>query len=1032
MSRRLELIFVLFMVSGFGGLIYESVWTHYLKLFLGHSAYAQTLVLVVFIGGLAIGAWICARMASRIANPLRWYAAAELAVGAMAIVFHPVFVGVTNWGYSTLLPAACAPEHSICAAQWILSALLLLPQSVLIGATFPLVSSAVLRLDPELPGHHVSMLYFLNSLGAVFGVLASIFVLIPAFGLHGTLAFAGLVNTVLAVGAFLLALRTPPAFAVTALPPATGGLEEPARRMLAILLATAFLTGLSSFIYEIVWIRMLSLVLGASTYSFELMLASFILGLALGGLWIRRRVDAIEDPVRFLGVVQVVMGVAAAATIPVYYGSFDFMAWLLGSVARNNGGFVLFNLASTSIALLVMLPATFCAGMTLPLITYRLLRSSSGERALGLVYSVNTLGSIAGVVLAVHLLMVWLGARNALLAGAAIDVALGVALIAYRVRGDSRHPATWAIPVGVIGLVIVAVAFPVDMRRSASGVFRTGLAHLLPATQVTYHKDGKTATVDIIDDKVLRAIRTNGKTDAAITVDPTKRPSTDELTMGLLAILPLAQAPQAKTAAVIGFGSGMSTDIMLRSPNIERVDTIEIEPAMVEGAHKFLPFVQRAFNDPRSHVILDDAKSYFARGRHRFDIIVSEPSNPWVSGVASLFTEEFYRRLAESLNDGGILSQWMHTYEMDAVTLASIFNALSKTFPDFIAYSSNEADIVIIARKGKPLGEPDLQVLRWPAMRPMVERLKLGDPAVLARRSFGTAASVLALFRPMGVPANSDYRPLVELRASKTRFTQERVMELTELQAAGMPLLEMFDGTFHPADHPVDALPATVPERAALDAWGFHDVIVNPSFVPPTSAPRSDSREHAARLIALWATDCAARIPFERLLPSMVTVAEVVNPHLAREVAMETWRVLDRSPCAQRLAPGERRWLDLFTAVAARDPAAMSRIGGELLEANRAGHDSRTQYAFEATVTGLVCQGRMAEANKLFEEGTRDWLAPGTAPMALRYLYSIANLPPGAPRPHGPICEAAKAAPAAALNPDATRSPGSPSRSKGK
>jgi predicted membrane-bound spermidine synthase len=222
-------------------------------------------------------------------------------------------------------------------------------------------------------------------------------------------------------------------------PPRRAG--EPPRRLLRLLLATAFFTGLSSFIYEIVWIRMLSLVLGASTSSFELMLASFILGLALGGLWIRQSVDAIDDPVRFLGVVQIVMGVAAAATLPLYNGSFDVMAWLLSSVERNNGGFLLFNLASTTISLIVMLPATFCAGMTLPLITYRLLRTDAGERALGLVYSVNTLGSIAGVVAAVHLLMTWLGLHGALLVGAAIDVALGVLLIGVGValwRWSSR------------------------------------------------------------------------------------------------------------------------------------------------------------------------------------------------------------------------------------------------------------------------------------------------------------------------------------------------------------------------------------------------------------------------------------------------------------------------------------------------------------------------------------------------------------------------------------------------------------------
>ena len=1005
MTRRTEAIFCLFMVSGFGGLIYESVWTHYLQLFLGHSAYAQTLVLVVFIGGLAAGAWIAGRASQRLANPLRWYAAVELAVGLAALVFHPIFLALTGWGYDTLLPAACSAERSMCAAQWALSALMLAPQSILLGATFPLVSSAVLRLSPEEPGHHISMLYFLNSFGAVIGVLASVFVLIPAYGLPGTLRFAGAANIAIALAAFALALEAPPAFAVARIE-REGARDEARGRLLALLLATALLTGLSSFIYEIVWIRMLSLVLGASTYSFELMLASFILGIALGGLWIRRRIDGVTDPVRFLGIVQIVMGVAAAATLPLYNASFDFMAWLLSSLARNTGGFLLFNLGSVAISLAVMLPATFCAGMTLPLITYRLLRSSAGERAIGLVYSVNTLGSIAGVIVAVHVLMTLLGVRAALLTGAAIDVGLGVVLIAWRGRETPGWRALAPIPAGVALFVLVAVLFPLDLARTTSGVFRSGAARIPLTTTILFHKDGKTATIDVLDDHGFRAIRTNGKTDAAITTDLSKAPTPDEMTMALLAMMPLTQMPQAKTAAVIGFGSGMSTDVILRSPNLRRVDTIEIEPAMVQGARSFLPMVAGGFQDPRSHIVIDDAKSYFARGRDRYDIIVSEPSNPWVSGVASLFTEEFYRRLALSLNDGGVLSQWLHTYEMDAPTLASILEAVAKTFPDFVIYSSNESDLVLIARKGRAPSAPDLQLLDWPAMRSVVDRLKLGDPVVLQRRSFGSSASVLALFRAMGVPANSDYHPLVEQRTSRTRFTKESVTELLEMQASDMPLLEMFDGTLRAGDHPVKSLATTVPERAALDAWGFRELLMKPGFVPPGPLPASDSREHAAKRIAEWTATCPANQPFDRLLPSIVEMARVINPNVDRKSASDVWRMMLDSRCGHRLTPEERHWLELLAAVAARDADGMSRVGIEVLDASRGRRDAVTQYAFEATATGLVCRHEFAQANKLFELGTHDWLPEGKAPISLRYLYALAHLPPGAPWPGGKDCKA--------------------------
>src|SRR5262249_32883217 len=158
-----------------------------------------TLVLVVFIGGLALGAWLVSRIAERVRNPLRIYAGVELATGLLGLAFHWIFNVAIDWGYSTLLPAACEPSSSFCAAQWGLSALLLAPQSIMLGATFPLVSSAVLRLSGDQPGHDIASLYFLNSLGAVLGVLASAFILIPSVGLPGTLQTAGIANVLLAM-----------------------------------------------------------------------------------------------------------------------------------------------------------------------------------------------------------------------------------------------------------------------------------------------------------------------------------------------------------------------------------------------------------------------------------------------------------------------------------------------------------------------------------------------------------------------------------------------------------------------------------------------------------------------------------------------------------------------------------------------------------------------------------------------------------------------------------------------------------------
>jgi spermidine synthase len=568
-----------------------------------------------------------------------------------------------------------------------------------------------------------------------------------------------------------------------------------------------------------------------------------------------------------------------------------------------------------------------------------------------------------------------------------------------------RQPAFWAIPAGIAALLFVGVFFEIDVRRSSSGVFRTGAARIATGSEVIYHRDGKTATVDVLDDGQVRAIRTNGKTDAAITMGEGREPTGDQLTMALLSMLPLAHHPAAASAAIIGFGSGLSTEIMLGSPNLARVDTIEIEPAMVEGAGYFRPVVQKAFDDPRSHIVIDDAKSYFARGRNRYDIIVSEPSNPWVSGVSSLFTEQFYSRLADALNEGGVLSQWLHTYEMDSAALASILAAVSKTFPEFVIYSSIDSDIILIARKGGAVGAIDPQLLKWPGMQSTVEKLKLQDPDLLRRRGVGSSHSLQALYRSLGMPANSDYYPIVDERTSKTRFTQERATEMAELQAAAVPMLEMLDGSFAPAPRALDARTWALADRAAVDAWGMHDLIVH-GRAPAAAAPAADSREHGGRLIALWAESCSPAIPFERLLPALVSTAHVVNTHLAKGAAEAVWARILRAPCAAQLAPFDRAVLDLFAAVARRDAAAMIGLGANILDAATGSRSALTEYAFISTVTGLLCQGRNRDAAGVLERGTRDWLVPGSRATELRFLHALATAPPGERHPRGPACRA--------------------------
>src|SRR5687768_10601193 len=229
--------YVLFTISGFAGLIYQSIWSHYLKLFLGHAAYAQTLVLAIFMGGMALGSWLVSRFTHRIGNLLLGYAIAELGIGILAIVFHRLFQGATGWAFDTVLPAMGGAGADF--FKWGLASVLILPASILLGTTFPLMSAGIIRLYPEASGRALSMLYFTNSFGAALGVLASGFYLIDRFGLPGTILTAGLLNILLALAVWVVVKRMgAPAHSAMSYP--TGSVSTPFAR---VILALAFFTG---------------------------------------------------------------------------------------------------------------------------------------------------------------------------------------------------------------------------------------------------------------------------------------------------------------------------------------------------------------------------------------------------------------------------------------------------------------------------------------------------------------------------------------------------------------------------------------------------------------------------------------------------------------------------------------------------------------------------------------------------------------------------------------------------------------------
>jgi len=941
-------ILVLFVLSGVAGLIYQSLWSHYLGLVVGHAAYAQSLVLAIFMGGMAAGAWLAARMGLGWRRLLRAYALAEAAIGVLGLAFHPLFLGQQRVAEALLPMLGNGVGGHL--YPWLAGAVLILPACILLGATFPLLSAGWLRAGGSAAGRDARVLgglYFANSLGAALGALCATFLLLPRLGMPGALAVAGAINLVVAAMAWVLSRRHErgpgiAAAAIPAPPPATthsathSSTHGRAPSTLArTVLTVGLLSGACSFVYEIGWIRLLNQALGTTVHSFELMLAAFLLGLATGGAWVQRRAARLHDPLRTAALAQVAMGVATLLSLLAFAQSFDWSAALVQALARTDGGYRLYLLGSAGIAMAVMLPAAFFAGTTLPLFTLALLRAGAGEAGIGRLYAANTVGAIAGVLLMTHALIPLLGVRIGLVLAAAGDIALGFWLLAHA-RTELGPRRLQALVIGVIGALAIALAWgQPDPRAQLSGAFRTGHARLDPSLQVPFLRDGKTATIGVAHSPAngTYSLLTNGKSDGAMATGLDGPPGGDELTMVSLGALPLALHPAPHEVGVIGWGLGLSTHTLLGSDRVRRVETVEIEPLVhAAGAQLFSARIGRALHDPRSQVHFDDARRFYASAQRRYDVIVSEPSNPWVSGVAGLFTTQFYGFLAGHLTDDGLLVQWLQTYEIDDALLASIVAALLQNFPDVAVYLAQDNDLVVVACRSTCPAADATRLQATAALARETARVGLTSDPALALRRLGGRGLLATYASAMQAQPHSDFHPLVALQGPRTRFRGDRADTLQRLADNGLPVLDLLEGRVPPAaDAPVPVLPG----HSLLMARGHAQELVQAlrSGGRVTLLPR---RQHAL---------ADAEMELQALLGMSTGVVEdpATWARAASAVAMATLGHLPAAdlhgawidpawidPAAQPTPV--RAMLAMYAAAAARDAAAMRAHGEALLQ----------------------------------------------------------------------------------------------------
>jgi len=772
----LSTIYLFFGLSGVAALIYESVWARYLKLLLGHAAYGQIVTLTLFMGGMAIGSFLGGKYVRALKNPFYMYALAEVLIGLGGLCYHPLFK-IVNAGIYQFGPTLKDLPGGLATLKLLAALLITTPWAILLGMTFPCLAVGLMSVLGDGGKRSLPSLYFTNSLGGALGILLASFVLIPHFGTPGALTVASTLNLILGLSFYLMMRDSDTATTQTEVIKDT---PEANRFPLSelqfkLLLGVSLGTGLSSFIYEICWVRLLSLVLGSSTHSFDLMISAFVFGLACGSFcsgWILKKT---WNPLFVLGGIQIAMGLCAGLSICSYNLLFDWMSAAHSVLNHTETAYYWFAGFKYSLAILLMFPASFFAGMTLPLLTRIILQAGKPERTIGDVYGFNTFGAIVGTILAGMVLMPWLQLKWTLVSGALLDILLGLAVWASAGLSLTGQLTTFAA-----SLVLLMPAFLLELNAFtlSKGVFRNisqngGKAE----TTKTVIRHGRTATISFQDFGLRQVLRTNGKPDASIDKIFNWGLFSDETTQISVAAYPMTLMKPHYRAAMIGFGSGMTAHILLGDPWLKQLDQIEIEQEVVNLARGFLPFNRRAYESPKQNLIIDDARNFFSTQTEKYDLIISEPSNPWVSGVSNLFTQEFYQDLKRYLKSDGLLVQWIHSYEFDSRLLLSILSALKTQFPylTLLGMPTKEAgnvttgDLVILAST-QPHHLPfAYQQRALPVLAEDLKRLKLTPAAFDRSNQILTVASLahlIARYHP-----NSDFFPVVENQAELHMFT---------------------------------------------------------------------------------------------------------------------------------------------------------------------------------------------------------------------------------------------------------------------
>lgn len=775
-ASGVALLLTLFLTA-LSSLVYELVWTRKLSHIFGTSALAESSVLAVFMGGLALGSWLGGYLLARYRNPYRFLAAVEMLIGASCLLALTA-IALAHRRYGELLDlAGGSASYTFNVVLFLVTSLILIVPTFLIGVAFPCIVELYHRERRRI-GQTVGSCYMVDTLGGALGLLVAAYFLIPRIGFLRVSVLASMINLALAL--FLLVAfgnrqgRDEPGSATM-----EAATAQPAlcayRRWGAV--AVFFWTGFGALTFEVIWIRHVSLIYGGSLYSFAAVVISFLLGLGLGSWLHNLLLRGVVNKVRLFSSIVLLIGVSGVlltATLP----RFEALFLRLYDTVDSYG---LFITALTVLCIGVMLPTTTLMGATLPVLSSVYASRSRVGVDVGRLFSVNSFGALLGSFSTGFFIIPLLGISNSAFVAGAIYVGAAFAFLFMFEESRRTRLATSSVFVLLVAASLGAWAGVRKADHLYNGAFYLGTVYDDYVDEYLEQQRQAQGQLRFLRHSPYGQVAVYGGETVTLTNNGKVEFSSDPaglLPRDIMAHASVTSHHDPQDALIIGLGGGWTLAALLRH-ELRSVTVVEINPVVVEANREVMrPFNLDAMADPRTRVVVSDGRNYLAGTADRYDLILSEPPEIWVSGVSSLWTREFYAAVERALRPGGVFCQWVPRYDMTEQDYRTALNTIRLSFPylyefDMLEVTGLEAfrELLVLAST-RPLDPrritepPAVELGSFSSDRSAY----LAQMSLLSRRTFKRGHVELAGYLAGTPPINTDDLPVLEFHTLRNRF----------------------------------------------------------------------------------------------------------------------------------------------------------------------------------------------------------------------------------------------------------------------